>query len=275
MKNILRLIVSRSLKLRRWVLRHLVPEIVWPSHIALEGGGTFPVRGMHYSFGVKRSLVRGEYETEERALVMHWIAPGMTVFEFGASAGFVTSCLAVKVGAEGHVVAVEADDGLAERLDAWIPGVYPQVTVHNGIALPVLQNQSFKVDRFSGGGPSLGGRATFEVMTAPAPDGPGSGAAPAPASDGSVDLGALMSMTGLAPDALVIDIEGSEEILLHQPPLLPDSVALIIIELHPGLYAGGAETERQIAETIKAQGFREVAHISDVYCFQRDANPQG
>lgn len=54
MKNILN-------KLRRTVFRHFVPEIFWPKTVQI-GKAIIPVRGQPFSFGVKRLLVKGDYE---------------------------------------------------------------------------------------------------------------------------------------------------------------------------------------------------------------------
>ena len=245
---------------RRVLLKRLVPEIVWPQFVPTLNGHRFPVRGKNYSFGVKRILKMGAYEREETALIDAFITEGMIVFEMGASIGFVTSCIAAKVGETGKVIAVEASDTLASELKAWITAEYQNVTILSGIALPICQQGAIRVSHFVETGSTLGGHVAFSDTT----DGD------VATSDQEVfDLDRMTSIASADPDALVIDIEGAEEVLADLDHALPISVKLVIIELHPHLYAGGAAALATIVSAIEARGFRMMRSDADVYCFTR------
>jgi len=250
-----------------------IPEAVWPDCVEAGGGGTFRVRGRSYSFGVKRLLSRGEYEKEERKLVEDWIRDGMAVFELGASIGFISTCLAEKVGPNGRVVSVEASNRLAVELKGWIESKYPWVTVLSGIAIPVLDGRSIRLNGFIDNGTSLGGRAEILETSDPEPRDETRDENGGMAGD-LLDLETIIEKTGVHPTALVIDIEGSEVVFSNPENRIPESVEIIIIELHPYLYSSGDRTKNDIIRSLVARGFELKSEISEVYCFTRASSGQ-
>jgi len=94
-------------RMRRTLLRVLVPEFVWPKSVLIDGA-RIAIRNAPYSFGVKRVLKRGEYELEERGLLSNILQPGDVVVEMGGSIGILTAIIAARVGSSGFVTSVEA-----------------------------------------------------------------------------------------------------------------------------------------------------------------------
>lgn len=241
-------------KLRRWILRRFVPEIVWPSYVILDGV-KIAVRGMPYSFGVKLSLSKRQYEQSERTLLCKVIKPGCSVLEMGGSIGILATICVNKVGPEGRVVSVEAAEWIAAQTGSRL-AMYPNVSVTNGFAFPVTSvPTSFSCGQFLDSGNTLGGRIDFAAD------------APALANDRVFDISRLQSEFAIAPDILLIDIEGSELVILEPTATIPECVKHIIIELHPDLY--GDAKEKQIIAALNKLGFSLVEELKHVYLLTR------
>jgi hypothetical protein len=67
----------------------------------------------------------------------------------------------------------------------------------------------------------------------------------------------------------VVDIEGSETILLEQPADFPAGIRAVLIELHPGIY--GEEKKQLIIGSIIREGFALTNEEDNVFLFQRAA----
>ena len=74
-------------------------------------------------------------------------------------------------------------------------------------------------------------------------------------------------MADFKPTVMVIDIEGSEDIILSQDMNLPDTIDRIIFELHSFIY--GKATEKKIIARVQEQGFELVKRDESVYLFAR------
>ncbi len=76
-----------------------------------------------------------------RRLLEPYVREGMTALDFGCGPGFFTLELARLVGSSGHVIAVDLQPGMLERVRAKILGtaLEPRITLHqcqaNGIGL--------------------------------------------------------------------------------------------------------------------------------------------
>ena len=246
---------------RKWLLANLVPEIVWPREVVLDGV-EIAIRHAPYSFGVKRLLCRNQYERPERELVRVVIRPGMTVIELGSSLGIVTAVVASLTGDGGTVVAVEASKELAEYSKTWLEKKFPQVRVIQGFGFPVTRAPpDLCVSGFENNGVSLGGRVSFSLDASPG----------ASASAGSkFDIATLMETFHMAsPDALVIDIEGAESVVLQAGMSIPDSVKHVVIELHPQIYVGGHAEEARIVGFFASQGLALARKIGFSCLFSR------
>ncbi|MDH3267750.1 MAG: hypothetical protein OEM46_02730, partial [Ignavibacteria bacterium] len=62
MKN---LAFEKISSLRRYILKFVVPEFIWPEYIIIDNA-KIKLQGAPYSFGIKLILKKGEYELPER-----------------------------------------------------------------------------------------------------------------------------------------------------------------------------------------------------------------
>lgn len=243
-------------RLRRWLLRHLVPECVWPRHVLLDGVA-IPVRGQPFSFGVKRILCDGSYEQSERILLSRVIRENDTILEFGGSIGILATIAADKVGRGGTVISVEASERLAAQAAARLAG-RPNIRVIAGIGFPVADApERCRGSIFRDTGNSLGGRICGEA--------PLDGNA---ALHRIYDINRVIQECGVQPRILVVDIEGAESVVLEPSATLPSCIAHIVIELHPGLY--GQTMEHRIVEAFSRLGYVLSEELRHVYLFTRN-----
>ncbi|MEM9351476.1 MAG: hypothetical protein AAGA92_00535 [Planctomycetota bacterium] len=250
--------LKSALYARRFLLKHLVPESVWPESCEVESA-RIQIRNAPYSFGVKRLLSRDPqgYELAERALCKRSIRPGDQVLEFGGSIGIVTAVLQQLVGDSGRVVSVEASPSITEYSSQWL-GSSPNVEILTGFAFPLMERIPLSFD-FDESGGSLGGTVVF-----------GEGVADSPSDnecDNRIFISDVMREHNLRPDALVLDIEGSEETMLLAKPNLPDCIRTAVVEFHPEIY--GVEKQLQIIDTIRREGFELTAALDNVGLFER------
>lgn len=243
-------------RIRRWLLRHLVPECLWPSHVLLDGVA-IPVRGQPFSFGVKRILCDGSYEKSERELLNRVLCEHDTVLEFGGSIGILATIAAHKIGGRGTVISVEASARLATQAAARLAD-RPNVRVLAGLGFPVADApERCRGSIFLDTGNSLGGRICGERPV-------GGNATP----HQIYDINRIIHEFGMKPRILLVDIEGAESVLLDPSASLPTCIEHIIIELHPGLY--GKATEQQIIATLCKLGYALSEELRHVYLFTRE-----
>ena len=244
---------------RRRALATFVPERVWPTHVTLSGVQV-PVRGQSFSFGVKRLLVRKEYEAPEREMIRDVIEPGMTVFEMGSSIGVVTAVIADAVGASGRVIAVEASQQLVQTSRQWLPK--GNVEVIWGFGFPVSQvPRGLAVHSFDGSSGSLGGTVAMTIDTVPGGE--------ASADEAVWDVSRLSRQFSAQPDALVVDIEGAEILLTAVDPAFPPSLKHVVIELHPAKYEDGIRDQERVINALIAAGYVQRDERSGTYWFHR------
>ncbi|MEM1298341.1 MAG: hypothetical protein AAGH68_03600 [Pseudomonadota bacterium] len=241
---------------RRVLLRHLVPELYWPKFAEIDGVKV-RVRGAPYSFGVKRLLLAGGYEAEERRLLAELLEPGMQVLEMGSSIGIVSSVIAHRIGAGGKLVAIEASADLVAYSRTWLEES-PQTKVVAGFGFPVWQvRDSLSVSGFDDKNGSLGGMVAVSDGGEPGE------------REQIWDMSRACETYGLQPDVLVCDIEGSEAVLLDHDPVWPATLRHVVIELHPSLLAGGDADVQSICRRIEAQGFEQREEIRNTFWFSR------
>lgn len=250
---------SMLTKLRRFILKRFVPEIFWPKTVQI-GRATIPVRGQPFSFGVKRLLVKGEYEHHEIKLLEGRIESADQVIEMGGSVGILTACIASNLGPEGRIVSIEADSKLVEQSRAWLSRQNRAITILHGIGFPVYQlNQAMHIKDFSNDGGSLGGRVSFATDdTDPAVQ---------DVEFPVYDIKTVMDQTEIEPSVLVFDIEGSETVMCSNQPSIPRSVRLLLIELHPSIY--GHEMMESIKSSIVDEGFKLIDESGASFLYER------
>jgi hypothetical protein len=247
-------------RLRRTLLRVLVPEFVWPKFVMVDGA-QIKVRNAPYSFGVKRVLKLGEYELDERRLLSSVLQPGDLVIEMGGSIGILTAIIADKVGKSGLVISVEASVKLAEYSRTWLES-RGNVRVLVGFGFPVWELQHpIEIQKFEEKWGSMSGRLTFNTGSLATRD------ATNEQADPLYDLKTLSKYSEQPAVTLVVDIEGSERIICSQKPEFPQSLRNLLIELHPGIY--GEKTKKEIVRSIEEDGFRKRANQGNVFLFTR------
>jgi FkbM family methyltransferase len=243
--------------MRRWLLRNLVPEQVWPKTIQLDGV-QIPLRGLPVSFGVKRNLCKGAYESNERLLINRKINEGDTVLELGGSIGILATILADKVGETGAIISIEASRRLSHH-SAKRLAHQKNVSILTGFGFPVSVAPDLVLNsQFHDMGNELAGRVVFGADVV--------------RSDSSVqreiyDISRIAHEFGREPNVLVVDIEGSEAVVLEPNSSIPSYVMHVIIELHPGVY--GEDTLCRIVEAFEDFGFIVEEHLGAVYLFTR------
>ena len=284
-----------------WALRTLVPEWYWPRSINVDGV-QIQIRDTPYTFSTRQILCAGKYERPERTLVNRVIKPGMQVLEFGGSIGIVTAVVAHRCGPTGRVISVEASPRLVGYSKKWLE-LSPHVTVLAGYAFPLWTlPDGLRIDGFSGGNVSLGGRVEYSVARAAAEGGledrlagdsigaPISASINAPigvpvaknnasqslnklhiaSSDlTSFDMSSLCARFGVQPDALVMDIESAEAVIVSHRPNYPPSLQTIVAELHPWMYANGTKDLDAILHAYAREGFRHSETIENTFLFER------
>ena len=250
---------QQFLLLRRHILR-LLPEWIWPVSVQLDGV-SIPLRGRPWSYGTKWLLKQGGYEAEERALMHDILQPGMQVLEMGSSIGILTAIVAKKIGSAGRIVAVEASQQLTTHSIPWL-AVYPWITIVTGFAFPVWKMGNIQIEEFSEVKGSLGGTVSFSSLSNSTVSQTGS-------SD-VYDIEKLCSKYNLQPQLLMVDVEGSERIMIDTPPTLPACIRYLIMEIHPGMFANGHKDKDAILAALAADGFALKKELRGVYLFEKE-----
>lgn len=232
---------------------------LWPEYADLEGIRV-PLRDSPLPPRLRRHLMRGCYETDERRLVQEFVRPGDQVIEVGASSGVVTSFLWRQVGREGRVVSVEGNASLRPFFDRVLAANDFKGDWVEAIAFPVWTREApggFHTRGFSPTLNPLGSRVSFESMES----------SPSAAGPEVKTLQQIAELRGIHPTVLVADIEGTEGVWCGMPPALPESVKTVIIEIHPriiGITAAGGTMQALIDE-----GFRIGGVSGEVIAFAR------
>lgn len=220
---------------------------IWPKFADLEGIRV-PIRDSAFPPRLRRHLMRGGYETDERRLVQEFVSEGDRVLELGASSGIVTSFLWRQVGSGGRVVSVEGNGALKPYFD--------RVLSENGfsgewidaICFPVWSDvvpESFRSRGFAAASNPLGGMVGSgqDELSTPGPT--------------ALSLKQISERADLRPSVLIADIEGTEGVWCETPPVLPESIKTVIIEIHPqlvGVASAGATIQALVDEKFRVAG---------------------
>lgn len=240
------------LKLRRYLLKVMVPEFVWPNEIEIDDV-VIRLRGAPYSFGIKRLLTKNPdaYEKAERKFLKVLKADDH-VLEFGSSIGVLTALICERVSA-GRVISIEVSKPLLDYSRSWLSR-YQQLTLIHAAAFPIYKRIDLELS-FNDSSGSLGGIVSYQSSSE--------------CNDklDSFFISDSEKVAGFLPTVLVIDIEGSEDIMLREEVSLPKSIDRVIIELHAFLY--GVDVEQRIVERILQEGFELQERLESVYFFTR------
>jgi len=239
--------------IRRWILKNIIPETVWPEFIKIENI-EFKLRNTPYSYGIKKLLSSNpnSYEAPER-IFCSYISEGNKVLEFGGSIGIITRFIREHVGSQGAILSVEASQNLTSYSKTWLEKL-GNIKIVTAFAFPIYKKVplSFKFDQSLG---SLGSKVIMDSRIENRND------------DANFFLEDAEKKHGFLADVFVCDIEGSERLLLEHELGWPKSIHTTIIELHPSIY--GMETTLKIIEQIKKEGFFLCSSFQSVYVFKR------
>lgn len=239
------------------MLSHFIPEFIWPVSVNISGA-EIPIRNEPYSFGTKWILKKKEYENPEIALVNEILKEGDTVLEMGTSIGVLTRVMSKIVGENGKLFTVECNEELYKQCHRWI-SLYPNINLLYGFGFPVYKvPDSLSIDGYSDDLGSLGTKLEFSTdqhfVTR---------------DHRIIDFYTIEQSYSFKPKILVIDVEGSEEIIMSSEFQIPKYIQAIIIELHPGMYKHTFSTETEIINAIKLAGFNLHKKIASSYLFKR------
>jgi len=246
------------LKLRRLLLSTFIPEFYWPLSVKISGVD-IPIRNEPFSFGTKWILKKNEYENAEIALVNKVLKGGESVLEMGTSIGVLTRVMSNLVGANGKIVTVECNESLFKSCLRW-NDKYPNIQFVKGYGFPVYQvPANLSIDGYSDDLGSLGTIVDFSVKENNSSS-----------NTLIIDLSKVETSYSFYPSVLVIDVEGSEEIMLEGEFHLPKYVKYIIIELHSGMYKKKMLSQQEIIDSILNDGFSLDEVIAGSYLFSRN-----
>jgi hypothetical protein len=234
---------------------------VWPEFADLEGIRV-PIRHSPFPPRLRRHLMRGGYETDERRLVQQFVQSGDEVLEVGASSGVVTSFLWRQVGPGGRVVSVDGNGALKPFFEEVLEVNGFSGTWVEAIAYPVWTEQA----------PAAFGSTGFTASRNPLGSAVSAGGEIPPDSDAEgpevLTLRQVAEKTGLLPNVLVADIEGTEGVWCDTPPSLPESIKKVILEIHPQLI--GVAPAGATVQALLDEGFRISGISGLVFAFSRD-----
>lgn len=241
--------------LRRNIAKYIIPEFFWPKYVLLDNV-KINLRGTPYFFGVKLGLKKGEYEAPERNLLKPLNLHDAIVIEMGGSIGILTAILAYKVGANGKVISIEASERISSYSRRWLEK-NPNTRVIKGFAFPVQELKvSVDIIEFEESGMSTAGVVYFDTNKKNINN-----------VSNIFDIQRISDISKIVPTVLVVDIEGSEKIILDQKPDFQSSIKLILIELHPNIY--GETSKLKIINIIEDEGFVVKSFEENVLLFER------
>lgn len=196
---------------------------------------------------VRDGLFKRTYEQAEQVLLQQAVRPGDTVLEIGAGIGFIGLLSARLAGPAGRVVSYEANP----RLQPVIEANYALNPLRPELRMRAITPDGADVTFHIGDNvvsSSLYQRAeTQSAVTVP--------------SD-ALDR----ALADLAPDVLVMDVEGAEVDLLAQGDLAP--VRAAVIELHPHV-VGPARIDALLSG-LAARGFTVARRLEKNVLLVRD-----
>ncbi len=252
MKN---LTFEKISSLRRYILKFIVPEFIWPEYIIIDNA-KIKLRGAPYGFGIKLILKKGEYEVSERNLIRSCNLDGEAVIEMGGSIGILTAILVNKVGPSGKVISVEASEKISAYSRYWLENNH-NTKILTGFAFPVAEVANMiESIKFDQSGSSLEGKIHFNYSKKVEN-----------VNNSIYDIKKISNLFNLKPTVLVVDIEGSEKIILDQKPNFPSSIKLILIEFHPQFY--GESYKFELIKKIIDEGFVIKKSEGKVFLFER------
>ncbi len=228
--------------------------ISFPKQVEIDGVRV-PVRDIPLSRKMKRRLMKGLYETAERKIIKRFIHPGDKILEVGASIGIVT-CFLSQAANGARIVSIEPDARLKVHFDRQIELNGATVELINAACCPIWRQsvpESVSSQAFLPSHDPLTGRAM--------------GSTPGTVPVRWITAEQACADTGLEPTALVVDVEGAEAIWAELPPSFPESIRMILVEIHPEII--NIEVAGKVVQAVLDEGFRVSGVRGNVFAFER------
>ncbi len=214
------------------------------------------VKSLPTSRRIRRHLRRGQYQNPEREMVKKFLKPGDQVLEMGASLGIVACFIGRQTSPGGRLVSVEPNIDLKPFYEKQLELNGYESTWINALCCPIWENELPSLTALKVYFPSennLLGRA-------------------GPSAEGGRDIPwetaeAVCADCSLEPDAIVMDIEGAEEVWTKISPCFPPTVRVLIAEFHHQIY--GTETAAKAVQAVIDEGFQLAAYQHNVIAFER------
>ena len=226
-------------RLVRSTLNRAAPQGL--TQVKVAAGGLAGVE-LYLDLQTEKDYWLGTYEPELQDAIMHWVKPGMVIYDVGANIGYVSLLLARRAGAGGSVFAFEALPDNLERLRANIAlsGMAGQVQVVAAAVIDAQRPVRFWVGPSGGMGKADGSAGRQDVTYSDAIDVTG------------LSLDHFVYELGNSPPQVVkMDIEGGEVLALPgMQRLLAEAHPLLLMELH------GPEAAKTTWEILTKAGYR-------------------
>lgn len=244
--------------IRRQILKYIIPESVWPKTVSIDNV-EIKIRHTPYSFGTKKALIQGDYEIEEISLLAKHIQHDDQIIEMGGSIGILTAVMGSYISKKGRIISIEASKKITEYSATWLEEK-SNVKVLVGFGFPVFEIKNrLKINDFDESGGTLSGRVSYNINE--------NTLETSNNKNNIYDFKKIINEFNMDPTVLVIDIEGSEEVILKCNMSCPPTVRIILIEFHPNIY--GQEKSNEIVNNIIQEGFKINKIINEVYLFER------
>ena len=195
---------------------------------------------------VRGHIFKGGYEDVEAELASAIVQKGDRVLEVGTGIGFV-SILCAKLAGEGRVTSFEANPALEQ--------IIRNNYAENGLA-PDLRMRAVTVD-----GAPIRFFADPQILSSSLID------RDLPSNEITVEADAMArAMDDVAPDVIVMDVEGAEVDLLPAADL--SAVRALIIEVHPHIV--GDDKIAAMDAALAAQGLHPTQKRHKTVLYQRN-----
>ena len=231
---------------------------VWPPRVAELDGLIVPLAELPIPARLKRRIAAGRYETHERRLLQGFLTLGDRVLELGASIGILSSIVRSRIGKEGRLVAVEANQALASSFHKQMSANGFECELITCACTPTWGpcRSGSQYSGLSHDGNNLVGRLV-------------EGVSGAEETFALKSAGEICHQIGFHPNAVICDIEGAECVWATEAKTIPSEVEKILVELHPWL--DGCEKAGQTLAALCRVGFEVYAMSGTVFDLRRVA----
>ena len=197
-------------------------------------------------------ILDSAYEENTEGVIRKLVRPGMTILEGGANIGYFTLAFASLTGAQGRVIAFEADTKNAQFVldNLELNGFSQRATVYAQALFSSDGEVTFyRAVRHRGNGSILrdleqtpeNPEAQREALIVP-----------------SRSIDSLCAEHGISPDVIKLDAEGAESSILAgaQSQLTGGRPRVLILEFTPRFISLAGDDPRRLLEDLLARGYR-------------------